>query len=181
MAEGGNTSKGRQNQERTTTYLDLSVLRSTKDTARAALAMAIVAIILCGGLAAYTHNALQKMGATDSQSQEQAASLTEQMTSRLDGMDTAVDQRLSTVSSDMEQRIAALEQSMAARLRSVESQAMNPKQVTQQINAHQARSALLEVSAQAETLGSRIEDPQIQAKLVQVRKLLNELEQGLRK
>ncbi|WP_027368625.1 hypothetical protein [Desulfocurvibacter africanus] len=191
MAEGKNTAKGTQDQERTTTYLDLSVLRNTKDTALAALAVAIVAVIFCGGLAAYTHNALQKMGATDSRSQGQAAILSEQMTSRMDELGATMDQRLSALRSDVDQQLssrdnvvdqhfAALEQSMLSKLRSLESKAVSPKQVTQQINSQQARTALREVSGQAEALGGRIDNPELQAKLAQVRKLLNELEQGVR-
>ncbi|MEG6550833.1 hypothetical protein V6C53_11395 [Desulfocurvibacter africanus] len=189
MAEGRNTAKGTQDQERTTTYLDLSVLRNTKDTALAALAVAIVAVIFCGGLAAYTHNALQKMGTTDTQGQ--AAILSEQMTSRMDELGAAIDQRLSALRSDVDQQLssrdnvvdqhfAALEQSMLSKLQSLESQAVSPKQVTQQINSQQARTALREVSGQAEALGGRIDNPELQAKLAQVRKLLNELEQGVR-
>jgi hypothetical protein len=191
MAEGRNTAKDTQNHERTTTYLDLSVLRSTKDTARAALAVAIIAVIFCGGLAAYTHNALQKMSVTDSRSKGQAAALSQQMTSRMDGLSATMGQRLSALRSDVDQqlsnrnnvvdqRIAALEQSMLSRLRSLQSQAVSPQQVTQQINTEQARTALREVSGQTQALGGRIDDPQLQAKLAQVRKLLNELEQGVR-
>lgn len=184
MAESKNSGTGRHDQERATTYLDLGELRQTRNTARAALAVAVIAILFSGGLGAYAYNALQKAGALDSRVAGKTASET-------DKLSAAMDQRVSTFRTDMEQqlasrenvldqRFAALEQSMLAKLRSLESQTVSSEQVMQQINSQQAHAALREAAGQTEALGDRIDDPQLREKLAQAHKLLSELGQEVR-
>lgn len=194
MSQDKKVDTGTQEQDRATPYLDLSVLRSTKDTARTALAVAVIAAILVIGLGAYTRNALQEIGAEGNRAQSQMTVLSEQMAGEmaairssvdesLSGLDeamvTAVDERLSGFRDILDQRFAAIEQATLARLRTLEAQMVSLEQVEAHVQDGVLRAALADMATQLEALRAQAPSGQAGERLSQAQALLAQVEQDL--